>query len=425
MPDNRQDNRTVKRIVIVITIKWTGALTTMRILQLVKWLSPWEDTGGKIRSFALGRALASFARVDAAGFMLPGEQPAGNENHLVHYGQLYALPVCRGAEALRQLAAAAAGGLSLRTARFFPGFFASFVEKILRDTAYDAVQVEELPLMSSLRSLDAKLPVIYSSHNLESELSRRLFEQRGPLFKLAAKWEYQRTVAEERSALSRSHAVLVVSERDRKALIGLSPDSAGSLYVLPNCAQDRFQPSGREKSGQEILAVGAWGWYPNQEGLLWFVNCVLPLLRKDSPAVTVRVVGSGMGADFRRTLIRQGIEVHADVADTLPFFQQARLLFVPLRIGGGTRIKILEAWAAGLPVVSTPLGAEGLPCRSGTDVLIAGEAAEFAAAVRQLLHDDALYAKLRRAGLQQSLQFRWSSLEAPLRQVYEPWLKSR
>jgi len=148
-------------------------------------------------------------------------------------------------------------------------------------------------------------------------------------------------------------------------------------------------------------------------------------LRKQIPSVEIRVAGSEIHPPLRRKLERQGIDVHVDVPDILPFLQEARLLFVPLRIGGGTRIKIVEAWAAGLPVVSTSIGAEGLPCRPGVDVLIADDAAGFAAQMGRLLKDDGLYGKLRSEGLKKSRDLRWSGMSSPLAQIYKNVLKDR
>lgn len=390
----------------------------------MKWLSPAEDTGGKIRSFRIGKALSSFALVDAAGFIFPGEEPDGKEDHLSHYHRLYTLPMLRGARSVRQALTSFAGGLSLRTSRFFPGAFGSFVDRILRETAYDAIHVEELPLMASLKSVSFDIPVIFSSHNVESELSFRLFRRRNSLFKLLADIEYGRTAQEERNAVGRAHACLAVSERDRHALLRLSHGNVSPVHVLPNCAHDRFRPSPSETPGKGLLTVGAFGWYPNRDGLLWFTEKVLPLIKKQNPSATVRVAGSGIELPLRKKLEQQGIDVHPDVPDVLPFLQEARLLFVPLRIGGGTRIKIVEAWAAGLPVVSTSLGAEGLPYRSGIDVLVADDAASFAAEIHRLLEDDGLYRKLRSEGLKKSQDLRWSGMDASLAEIYRNVLKN-
>jgi glycosyltransferase involved in cell wall biosynthesis len=384
----------------------------------MKWLSAAEDGGGNIRSFQLGRALSSFALVDAVGFV-PGREVEHDGEGLAHYERIYPVALCRGPQAAVHFLSAFAGGTSLRTARFFPGKFGAAVADILRENHYDAVQVEELPMMCALSALSPDIPVVYSSYNLESELSGRLFRGRNPLFRAMAELEYWRTLREEVAALSRSAACLAVSDRDRDSLRHLAAGGGCPIHVLPNCAPDRFVPSPSAGSDGVLLFVGSFGWYPNREGLLWFVQEVLPVLRKGAPAVRVMAVGSGLGPHLRRTLEENGIEARTDVLDILPFFHGARLLFVPLRIGGGTRIKILEAWAAGLPVVSTTLGAEGLPCRPGADILLADDAAGFAAGILRLLQDHGLCRALRDEGLKRAQDFRWSGLGPRLQEVYQ------
>lgn len=402
-----------------------GADRTLRILQVMKWISPREDTGGKIRSFRLGRALASFAQVDAIGYVLPGEEPDGSEEALDCYRHLWKIPACRGRTAIRQTAAALVEGFSLRTARFFPHVLSHGIEKLLGEKHYDAIQAEELPPMSSVGRLSTELPVLYSSHNIESELSLRLFRHRHPLLKMLAGRESQRTAGEEKNALRRAQACIVVSSRDRDAFRRMDTENRVPIHVLPNCAQDRFQPGPPVRGDKGVLVVGAFGWYPNRDGIRWFVAHVLPRLRRDLPRVPIRIAGSAISSRFARELRRQGLEVFADVADILPYLQTARLLCVPLRIGGGTRIKIVEAWAAGLPVVSTSLGAEGLPCRNGLDLLIADEASGFAAAVRRILEEEDLYHRLREQGLTRATDFRWAGLARPLQEIYRNVLKNR
>ncbi|KUG21927.1 hypothetical protein ASZ90_008301 [hydrocarbon metagenome] len=401
------------------------AVDKIKILQLVKWLSPSENTGGKIRSCRIGKALSSFAVVDAVGFVIPGQEPTGKEDQLSHYNRLYPFPIVRGTRFFREAFTSFARGLSLRTARFLPGVFGPFVERILKENHYDAIQVEELPLMAVWDSVVSDIPVVFSSHNVESELSLRLFRRRNPLIKSLAGVEYRRMVREERKALARVRASLAVSEKDRDSLLQLSHDNVSPIHVLPNCAHDRFQPSVSKLPVKGILTVGSFGWYPNREGLMWFVDKVLPQLREKFPEEIIRVVGSEICPSLCRKLKQHGIDIHADVPDILPFLQEARLLFVPLRIGGGTRIKIVEAWAAGLPVVSTTLGAEGLPYRPGVNILTADDETGFASEMNRLLEDDNLYRKLRSEGLEESRKLRWSTMNPLLAEIYRNVMKDR
>ena len=316
-----------------------------------------------------------------------------------------------------------AAGLSLRSARFTPAAFWCFLDEILKKNRYDAIQVEELSLMSALGALPPGLKAIYSAHNVESELSPLMFRHRNLVLGLLAEMERRRTAMEEKNAMARVRACIAVSEKDRDTLQRLTPLGGPPIWVIPNCAHDRFTPSFREREKKRMLSVGAFGWHPNREGILWFMDKVLPCLKRTAPAIKIRIAGSDIGPALRRKMERRGFEVHSDVPDILPFFQEARLLFVPLRVGGGTRIKIVESWAAGLPVVSTSVGAEGLPCRPGEDILIADDPDGFAGAVVRLLEDDALHWKLRSEGLARARSHRWSCVADSLQDLYRHALK--
>jgi glycosyltransferase involved in cell wall biosynthesis len=168
----------------------------------------------------------------------------------------------------------------------------------------------------------------------------------------------------------------------------------------------------------EALCVACFGWEPNVEGARWFLGEVLPLLRSQGPGCTVRFVGSAIDSSLRAAIRAAGCAYEADVPATLPFLQRARVAIVPLRSGGGTRMKIVEAWAAGVPVVSTALGARGLAAADGADVLLASEASAFAAAMRAVIEDDSLYERLRANGLARVAELRWGNFAPLLEELY-------
>ena len=401
-----------------MTATRTHNIKIMRILQLMKWLSSREDSGGKTRSFRLGKALASFARVDATGFALPEERIEREEEHLSQYSKLYPFPLQRAFCNPLVFLSGIARGLSLRSARFFVPSYNRFVENILRKNRYDAIQVEELPLISSLGSLSLNYPVIYSSHNVESQLSYIIFKRRNFILRFLSETERRRTLSEEKRALAVARACLAVSEKDKELLKGISSEGTTPIYVLPNCASDRFKPSFQGFNGRGVLSVGCFGWYPNEEGIIWFIEEALPRLRKKMPSLEITVAGSEISRSLVWKLKQSGIRIYPDAPDILPFFQNARVLIVPLRIGGGTRIKIIEAWAAGLPVVSTSIGADGLSCRPGVDIMVADDPDQFAGDIYRILTEEDLYGKLRLEGLNNATKLRWSGLAGSLEKIY-------
>jgi glycosyltransferase involved in cell wall biosynthesis len=125
-----------------------------------------------------------------------------------------------------------------------------------------------------------------------------------------------------------------------------------------------------------------------------------------------------MDQPLARLLEHSGCSVDRDVPDMLPFLREARVLVVPLHVGGGSRVKIVEAWAAGTPVVSTTVGAAGLECAPGSDIVIADTAGEFAMRVRDVATDDALHERLRTAGLKRAARLRWSRMRTTIESIY-------
>lgn len=139
-------------------------------------------------------------------------------------------------------------------------------------------------------------------------------------------------------------------------------------------------------------------WPPNVAGVLWFAREVLPLVWQQMPDARFVVVGKNPPAEVQALAADPRIEVAGYVADPTPYLQAAGAFVVPLHSGGGMRVKILDAWLWGLPIVSTPVGAEGIELVDGENILLAGDAPAFAAATVRLLSDAALNQRLRAEG---------------------------
>ena len=158
-----------------------------------------------------------------------------------------------------------------------------------------------------------------------------------------------------------------------------------------------------------IVFSGNMEYHPNIDAVRYFRTEIWPLLRQRHPELVWRLVGRNPSAVSAFTGA-PGIEVVGPVADAVPELARSRIAIVPLRAGSGTRLKILEAWAAGLPVVSTSIGAEGLPARHGEHLLLADSAVDFAQAVTRLLTCEELCSHLGKAGrLLLEKEFTWKS----------------
>lgn len=202
----------------------------------------------------------------------------------------------------------------------------------------------------------------------------------------------------ELRALRQASMVSICSTVDARRLQRRRPRAA--VKVIPNSVPDQaWLPPAPPHEGLRILFLGALNYEPNEDAAQFMVKTILPLLRQQLPSgVRLMIVGRAPTAAVRALTTDPAVQLHADVPDVTPFYQQADIVVAPIRFGGGTRIKIIEALSMGRPVVSTTVGAEGLGLRHGHDVLLADSAADFAQACARLARAPALRADLVAAG---------------------------
>ena len=213
----------------------------------------------------------------------------------------------------------------------------------------------------------------------------------------------------ERHAATTADAAIVCSGADKRML-------GGSAVVIPNGYDLPAELPARRAQGMPptLLFIGFFAYEPNSDAAFWFAREVLPLIQRELPSARLRLVGeTGGRQDVVELAGQPGVEVVGQVADIVAELSQATVSVAPLRIGAGTRIKILEGFAAGLPVVATTVGAEGLDAIPDKHLLIADTAADFSAACVRLLTDSELAARVGTAGLALHRErFQWESIEA-------------
>jgi len=237
-------------------------------------------------------------------------------------------------------------------------------------------------------AIDLGAPAWVDFHNLDSEIWRRMGQSASSgLHRAFARWQAPRVEKAESGIVRRSGGISCVSERDARALASLGGPPP---LVVPNGVDlDRYAFRAQPAAQEKILFVGDLSWPPNAEGIAWFCDRVWPLVSRLRPSARVEILGRGERTELSR-IIRDppaGAAFLGEGGDTRPHWNRAALSVVPLLAGGGTRLKILEAAACGVPVVSTPVGAEGLDLTDGLEIRLAAEPEEFASVVASLLAD--------------------------------------
>jgi glycosyltransferase involved in cell wall biosynthesis len=197
--------------------------------------------------------------------------------------------------------------------------------------------------------------------------------------------QWRRMLRFERAECKRFDHVIAVSEQDATTFKD-AYEVASVSHVGTGVDLEYFNPTDAPRNPRELVFVGSMDWMPNDDGIRWFVEKVFPRVREKFPDATLTVVGRTPSATLQQLAARtRGVEVTGTVADVRPYLARASISVVPLRVGGGTRLKIYEAMAMGIPVVSTTIGAEGLPVQNGTHLVLADDEERQIAALSELL----------------------------------------
>jgi glycosyltransferase involved in cell wall biosynthesis len=233
-------------------------------------------------------------------------------------------------------------------------------------------------------------PSVVFTHNVESEIWRRHAETKtGGLMRSLYRTQYRRMLRFEARALSRFDGVLAVSAADAETLRRLYPDliQAPIHVVQTGVDTEFFRPVTTAVTPKSLVFTGSMDWLPNEDAMLFFYREILPRIREQEPDVSLTIVGRAPTPAVARLAQDPAITVTGRVDDVRPHLANGAVYIVPLRIGGGTRLKIFEAMAMGKAVVSTAVGAEGLPVRDGEHLLLADAPDAFASAVVRLFRD--------------------------------------
>ena len=370
---------------------------------------PWPlVNGGKIRTFNLIKSASKHAEIHLRILNEPGAD---------HDARAALEPWCASLEffdrsppsRLKQL-------LQPKIERWFHSKdLINSVQKDLASGEFGLLHIDEL-LLARITKPGHKTPVVQHHHKLDTVLYNTLHSGASPMRKFDL-WKLRRL---ERESTRRYRHHLFCSEGDA-ALLSARYGGLDTGAVPSGFAPEDFRPSQPPvaRDPERLLFLGSMDYGPNVDGTTWFVSEVLPLIRAERPALTLDIVGANPVPEVK-ALAGQGVRVLGRVPEVSPHLEGAAAMLVPLRIGGGTRLKIVEALAMNTPVVSTTIGAEGLGLVHKEHLLLADTPETFARATLELLDDPTGAAKLGQTGADYiKKHYRWDVLAEELVDYWE------
>jgi glycosyltransferase involved in cell wall biosynthesis len=294
--------------------------------------------------------------------------------------------------------------------------FQGSLDRLLASEHWDLLHCEWTPYARFLRTVS--LPTVIATHNVESQIwQRRADLSKGIVERVFFRLQEWKMAWFERKALLAARVVTAVSEGDAKKMKSWGIDD---VAIIPNGVDpDSYTPSNNEAPG-EILSIASLDWFPNAESMSYFAQEILPLIQHRRPNVVFRIVGRRPPRSLQQSLQGlPGVDFVGEVDDVRPHLDRAAVVVVPLRVGGGSRLKILEALAAGKAVVSTSVGAEGLELQAGRHLLVADSPDDFATRVVSLLESPTERTRLANDGRQFVLErYGWDSIAADLGKIW-------
>ena len=299
------------------------------------------------------------------------------------------------------------------------------IREIIQKKHIDLVHVDMLPLTVYLNEFES-LPKILVNHNVESIRLYRWFKtEPNPVKKAYLGIQWLKLRSFERSAMNKFDGCVVVSEIDRELLLKMGVSS--KIFVVPNGTNTKFfKPSNGKVVANSVLWIGHMDVHTNKDAVLYFWKDIYPILQKKYPEVKVTFVGTAPPKAIAVAARTDGnVRVTGFVDDIRPYIDEAAVMVVPIRIGSGTRLKILDAMAMGKAIVSTSVGCEGLNVNDGKDILIADDPEGFSDKTIELLKNEDKRVNLEKNALELAKTYDWDLITQRQEAVYQDVIRRR
>jgi polysaccharide biosynthesis protein PslH len=386
------------------------------------------DTGGKIRSYNLLRQLAARHEVTLLSYY-DGQRDAAYESEIVeHFSHAVAISTARPESSAIDYLKHIFSHAPYAVTKFTSARASALIREWMAERRFDVAVCDFLS--ASLNFPDElSTPTVLFQHNVESVLWRRQADYEPNLIKrIAFKLEAEKMIRYEQKAVNRFDHVIAVSENDRENMARMT--SASKISIVPTGVdlEAYRQQSGDDATcdngaaGPVVVFTGSMDWEANIDGVEYFCAEIWPRVLKAVPGARFRIVGRNPHQRVL-SLASDSIEVTGTVPSVIDYMRDAAVFVVPLRIGGGTRLKIYEAMAMGKAVVSTSVGAEGLDVEDGRDIMLADTSLGFADSIIKLLCDRQARKQFEAAAAQLAAGFDWSVITDRFEEVLNETVK--
>lgn len=408
------------------------------------------QTGLMLRNYYLARELARSAHVTCLSFSDDQVSDAGNLSGMLptppeEWCEQVIKVKRDSAYTPAKILRGALGRTPLTALNYTTPAMMRELRRVLDARPFDIVQVETstmagyLPVIKAARHQPL---AVCDWHNIDSELMQRYSEQAARWGrKLYARLTAQRMIGFERKIMLTYDSHVSVSQRDADQLLKIVPEA--HVTVIENGVDINYysdeklahaheiwraegdrRGAGEASRPRRVVFVGSMDYHANVDAVLHFVQRIWPEIRRRRPELTFTIVGRSPTPEVQSLAAHPGVEVTGTVPDVRPFYREAVAQLVPLRVGGGSRLKILEAFAAGVPVISTRLGAEGLMVTDQVNIILADTAGEMSCALDMLAENETYRTELIRAARELvRKQYDWSALGAALYRAHEGLLR--
>lgn len=387
--------------------------------------------GAKIRAYYMLRHLAQQHQITLVSFTRDDDQP----QHIAHLEEfchaVHTVPIQR--SPLRDIQAILQSLITSKPISILRDrsiAMRSMLRQCISEQTFDIIHVDQTSMAQYglfAKRLQSPTPkLIIDQHNaMHLLVERQASYQSNPLQKFVWQREARLFADYEAMLLQESDHILTVSAEDKGALLHLLPPEEAitiqeKMDVLPICVDPAgTHPIPRPQHTHNIIHIGTMFWPPNIEGVLWFAREVFPQVLKQIPDTHFTIVGKNPPASVQ-ALASPNITVTGFVADPTKLLAQSSVFIVPVQAGGGMRVKILDGWQWGIPIVSTKIGAEGIAIRPGHNILLADHPTEFAQAITRLLTEPRLAELVATAGRQWvEEKYAWQNIYPQINPLYE------